>query len=94
MWFQTQGEYLDKCTCDNKQETADMNERTKRDERCSLGMDRVVQSVCDDFDMVKWKGLDSELMVGWLEQIVREAYRKRLKTARGRRGHQAGRRIG
>ncbi|KAH3992738.1 hypothetical protein HBI13_032460 [Parastagonospora nodorum] len=70
MWFQTQGEYLDKCTCDNKHKTADMNERTKRDERCGVGMDRVVQSLCKDFDMVEWKGLDSELRVGWSEQIV------------------------
>ncbi|EAT77473.1 hypothetical protein SNOG_15248 [Parastagonospora nodorum SN15] len=70
MWFQTQGEYLDKCTCDNKHKTADMNERTKRDERCGVGMDRVVQSLCNDFDMVEWKGLDSELRVGWSEQIV------------------------
>ncbi|KAH4264850.1 hypothetical protein HBI04_184150 [Parastagonospora nodorum] len=72
MWFQTQGEYLDKCTCDNKHKTADMNERTKRDERCGVGMDRVVQSLCNDFDMVEWKGLDSELRVGWSEQIVRQ----------------------
>ncbi|KAH4484893.1 hypothetical protein HBI70_211090 [Parastagonospora nodorum] len=72
MWFQTQGEYLDKCTCDNKHKTADMNERTKRDERCGVGMDRVVQSLCKDFDMVEWKGLDSELRVGWSEQIVRQ----------------------
>lgn len=79
MWFQTQKECLDKCTCDNRHRKADIDGVTKRGERRGVGMDRVVQSVCDDLDMAKWKGLDPELRVEWLERIVKEACRKEFE---------------
>jgi hypothetical protein len=75
MWFTTRKEYLAKVSRNGQTDTAKQEEiggAMKRDLDVQ-GMRRVIQELCDDFDMAGWREVEGSARIDWVKRLVTDA---------------------